>query len=132
MFLGRALRLCVLQKTILPHIGLLCSCAAGAIQLCSNPVPYRNASVLSASLLWRDPTGQAMDGSSGTRDHLRSEALSLLEGMAAGLQVPIDLFTLSYGIWCSQYHVWHAVPLPAGAGSMLTAMLGSASRAVLS
>ena len=50
-------------------------------------MPCRNASVLTASLLWRDPTSKAMDGSSGSRDSLRSGALSLLKGMAAGLQV---------------------------------------------
>ena len=48
---------------------------------------FRNASVLSASLLWREPTGDAVNSSSGDGEGLGSQALSLLESMAAGLQV---------------------------------------------
>ncbi len=43
--------------------------------------------MLTASLLWREPTGDAVNSSSGDEEGLGSEALSLLENMAAGLQV---------------------------------------------
>ena len=43
--------------------------------------------MLTASLLWREPTRDAVNSSSGDGEGLASEALGLLDSMAAGLQV---------------------------------------------
>ena len=47
----------------------------------------RNAAVLTASLLWREPLSTAVGSSAGNEHSLRPQALSLLEDMAHGLQV---------------------------------------------
>ena len=49
--------------------------------------PCRNAAVLTASLLWREPTSSALGSSAGSEHSLSAQALSLLEDMAHGLQV---------------------------------------------
>ena len=78
----------------------------------AHPMPCRNASVLTASLLWRDPTSKALDGSSGSGDSLRSEALSLLEGMAAGLQVTILVSQHCQDTTqCDRHHALHPIYL---------------------
>ena len=43
--------------------------------------------MLTASLLWTEPTSTGIDNSAESGDALRTEALALLDGMVVGLQV---------------------------------------------
>ena len=76
-------------------------------------MPCRNASVLTASLLWRDPISKAVDGSSGGGESLRLKAMSLLKGMAAGLQVTILVSQqCQHTMQRDRHHALHPIYLP--------------------
>lgn len=71
------------DRLLSPFLGI----GQGFCQALMHMRPCRKAAVLTASLLWREPTISALGSSAGSEHSLSAQALSLLEDMAHGLQV---------------------------------------------